>query len=78
MCGRSSRARRSRSAIACEVRLVGRARHLLDVFEAERARVLEKRGDVLVGVLAQRHPGLLGAGDRAVVDVREVHHLATV
>ena len=42
------------------------------------ARVLAERGDVLVGVLAQRHAGLLRAGDRPVVDVGEVHHVAHV
>ena len=33
-------------------------------------------GDVLIGVGAQLHAGLLRADDRAVVDVGEVHHLA--
>ena len=58
-----------------QVRLVGRARHLLDFFEAQRPHVLAERRDVLVRVRAQVHPGFLRAVDRAVVDVREVHHL---
>ena len=56
-----------------EVLLVGRARPLFDVFEPQRARVFEKRVDPLIRVLAQRHAGLLRSGDRAIVDVREVH-----
>ena len=43
------------SAIAWRFGLVGGARRLLDRLEAERRRVLVKRRDVAIGVLAQRH-----------------------
>ena len=61
-----------------QVRLVGGARALLNRLEAERLGILEECGDPLVGVLAQRHAGLLRPGDRAVVHVGEVRHLADV
>ena len=59
-----------------EVHFVGRARRLLDVFEPERPRVLAKERDELVGIGAKVHTGVLGAGNRPVVHVGEVHHLA--
>ena len=59
-----------------EIRLVGRARVLLDRFEAERRRILAKRGDVAVRVLAQRDAGLTRRADRLVVHVGEVHDVA--
>ena len=40
-----------------QVGFVGRARRLLGRLEPERRGVLAERGDVLVGVLAQRHAG---------------------
>ena len=58
-----------------QVRLVGRARHLFHRLEPERRGVFPERGNELVGVLAQRHPGVLRAGNRAIVDVGEVHDL---
>ena len=69
-----ARAIRSRHRAAGSASSVARG-VLLDLLEAERPRVLAKRRDVLVGVGAQVHAGLLRAGDRAVVDVGEVHHL---
>ena len=56
-----------------QVLVVGGARRVLDRLDAERQRVLAKRLDVLVGVLAQRQARLRGAGDRLVVHVGEVH-----
>ncbi len=56
-----------------QVLIVGGARRVLDRLDAERQRVLAKRGDELIGVLAQRQARLRGADDRLVVDVGEVH-----
>ncbi len=58
--------------------LVGGPRLLLGGLEPERRRVLAKRRDVAIGVLAQRHAGLVRFEDRAVVDVGEVHHVPHV
>src|SRR5581483_2960649 len=58
------------------VRLVGGTRRFLDLLEAECPGSLPKRRDVLVRVRPQVHAGPLGAENRAVVDVGEVHHLA--
>ena len=58
-----------------QVHLVGRARHLLDFLQPERAGIVAIRGDELIGVGPEIHAGLLRAGDRAIVDVGEVHHV---
>ena len=58
-----------------QVGFVGRAGILLRRLEAHRRGVFEKRRDVLVGVVVQRHAGLLRGVNRLVVDVREVHDL---
>ena len=52
---------------------IGGARALLDDLQAERRGVLAIRLDVAIGVLAQRHAGLLRLENRAIVDVGEVH-----
>ncbi len=56
-----------------QVLIVGGARRVFDRLDAERQRVLAKRGDVLIGVLAQRQARLRRADDGLVVDVGEVH-----
>ena len=55
---------------------IGGARAFFDDLEAKRRGVFPIRLDVAVGIFAQRHAGLLRFEDRAVVDVREIHHVA--
>ena len=61
-----------------KIRLVGRARVLFDLLEAERAGILTKGLDVLLGVRTEIHPGLLRTDDRAIVDIGEVHHMMKI
>ena len=59
-----------------QVRLVGRARHLLRRLDARAALgVVPEARDPLLRVVAQRHAGLLRAGNRLVVDVGVVDDL---
>ena len=58
-----------------EIGLVGGSRRVFHRLEPERGGVLAKRLDVLRRVGAQVLAGLLGAENRPVVDVGEVHHL---
>ena len=63
-----------------QVRLIGRAWHLFDVLQPERAGILPIGRDVLIGIGPEIHAGLLRTGDRPIVDVGEVHdvpHLET-
>jgi hypothetical protein len=59
-----------------QVGLIGRPRHFLHILEAQELGILSESHDVLVRVRAQVGPSFQGAGNRAVVDVGEVHHLA--
>ena len=54
---------------------IGRARILLDDLQSQHRRIPEVGLDELIGVLAQRQPGLLRFEDRAIVDIGEVHHV---
>ena len=62
-----------------QVLLVGGARVLFDLFQTERGRVLAEGGmNPALGVLAQRHAGLLRFDDGLIVDVGEVDDVAHV
>ncbi len=67
--------RRHERAHALQVLRVRRPRHLLHFLEAERPRILQKGGNVLVRVRPQIHARLPSARNRTIVDVREIQHL---
>ena len=54
---------------------IRRARPLLNLLQSHRARIFQKRVNVLIGVLTQWHARLVRAGNGAIVHVGEVHHL---
>ena len=58
-----------------EVVLVGRAWRLFRRLDAKLVHVFTKRLNPRLGVLAQRHPCFLRAGDRLVIDVGVVDRL---
>ena len=58
-----------------QIRWISRARLLFNRLQPQGPGILLKRPDVLIGIFAKGHAGLLRSGNGLVVHVREVHHL---
>ena len=70
--------RGDRLAHRLDVLIVGRARHLLGLFQAQGRGILAEAPRYTAGVVAQRHASPVRLGDRPVVHVGEVRDMVHV